>query len=259
MQVISAERQELVEVFTGLRPRQFQRLVQAVHRAGGQALGAVRPGRPWSLPLRDRVLLVATYCRTNLSMRQLAPLFGISVSAVGRIINRHGPLLALAPRKRKPTSNDVLIIDGTLVPTRDRSIAASSKNYRYSTNVQVLVTAETRLVISVGRPLPGNRNDCTAFSDSGIDAACGKATVIADGGYQGTGLLIPHRRQAGQTRLPEWKERHNAAHRRVRARVEHVLARMKNWKILRDCRLKGDGVFWAASCVAHMHNLALGG
>ncbi len=32
---------------------------------------------------------------------------------------------------------------------------------------------------------------------------------------------------------------------------------MKNGKILRDCRLKGDGVRWAASCVAHMHNLAL--
>jgi hypothetical protein len=27
MQVISAQRRELVEVFTGLRPRQFQRLV----------------------------------------------------------------------------------------------------------------------------------------------------------------------------------------------------------------------------------------
>ncbi|RKN61340.1 IS5/IS1182 family transposase, partial [Streptomyces klenkii] len=36
-------------------------------------------------------------------------------------------------------------------------------------------------------------------------------------------------------------------------------ARMKNWKILRDCRLKGDGVFWATSGVAHMHNLALAG
>ncbi|TXS35214.1 transposase family protein [Streptomyces sp. uw30] len=95
VQVISGERRELVEVFTRLQPRQFQRLVQAVHRAGGQALDAARPGRPWSLPLRDPVLLVAMYCRTDLSMRQLAPLFGISVSAVGRIIDRHGPLLAL--------------------------------------------------------------------------------------------------------------------------------------------------------------------
>ncbi|MBD0741467.1 hypothetical protein BG418_08190 [Streptomyces sp. CBMA152] len=79
-----------------------------------------------------------------------------------------------------------------LVPTRDRSVAASSKNYRYSANMQVLIKAETRLVLAVGRPLPGNHTDCTAFGDSGIDAACGDATVTADGGYQGTGLLIPH-------------------------------------------------------------------
>lgn len=66
--------------------------------------------------------------------------------------------------------------------------------------------------------------------------------MIADGGYRGTGLVIPHRREPGQAELPAWKEEHNASHRKVRARVEHTFARMKTWKILRDCRLKGDGV-----------------
>ncbi|MFE4923922.1 hypothetical protein [Streptomyces sp. NPDC056661] len=32
------------------------------------------------------------------------------------------------------------------------------------------------------------------------------------------------------------------SHKQVRAGVEHVFARMKTWKILRGCRLKGDGV-----------------
>ncbi|RKN59434.1 IS5/IS1182 family transposase [Streptomyces klenkii] len=257
--MVSAQRREFVEVFTGLRPRQFQRLVKAVHRAGGQALDPGRPGRPWSLSLEDRVLLVAMYCRTNLSMPQLAPLFGISTAAVGRIIKRHGPLLTLTPANRRPGSNDVLVVDGTLVPTRDRSVATSSKNHRYSTNMQLLIKADTKLVLAVGQSLPGNHNDCTAFADSGINTACGDATVIADGAYRRNGLLIPHRRQAGQERLPQWKEEHNASHRRGRARVEHVFARMKNWEILRDCRLKGNGVYWATSSVAHMHNLALTG
>lgn len=35
-------------------------------------------GRPWELPLEDRILLVTAYWRTNLTMRQIAPLFGIS-------------------------------------------------------------------------------------------------------------------------------------------------------------------------------------
>lgn len=65
--------------------------------------------------------------------------------------------------------------------------------------------------------------------------------MIADGGYRGTGLVIPHRRESGQSALPGCKEEHNRSHRRVHARVEHTFARMKGWKILRDCRLKGDG------------------
>ncbi|MGW7007476.1 transposase family protein [Streptomyces sp. NPDC054933] len=47
-----------------------------------------------------RVLLAAMYCRSNLSVPQLAPLFGISTAAVGRIITRHGQLLTLVPAKR---------------------------------------------------------------------------------------------------------------------------------------------------------------
>lgn len=30
---------------------------------------------------------------------------------------------------------------------------------------------------------------------------------------------------------------------------------MKTWKVLRDCRLKGDGVHYAILGIAHLHNL----
>lgn len=49
------------------------------------------------------------------------------------------------------------------------------------------------------------------------------------------------------------------SHKQVRARVEHVFASMKTWKILRDCRLKGDGVHHAMLGIARLHNLALAG
>jgi hypothetical protein len=112
MRVISADRHDFVEVFAGLGPMYFRRLVRAVERAGGRELVVGRPGRPWSLSLQDRVLLVAMYYRTNLTMRQLAPLFGISSAAVGRVIDRHSPWLALQSRRRRPKRNDVLIADG---------------------------------------------------------------------------------------------------------------------------------------------------
>jgi nucleotide-binding universal stress UspA family protein len=56
-------------------------------------------GRPWKLAFEDRVLLVAAYWRTNLTMRQLAALFGTSKSAADRTIDDLGPKLALRPRK----------------------------------------------------------------------------------------------------------------------------------------------------------------
>lgn len=52
-----------VETFTGLRMKQFERLLKVVRERGGD-----RPhiGRPWCLPLADPVLVVAVYYRTNL-------------------------------------------------------------------------------------------------------------------------------------------------------------------------------------------------
>ncbi|WP_327231313.1 transposase [Streptomyces murinus] len=253
--VITASEPSWIASFTGLSSRQFGRLVTALRREGADP---VRKGRPWGLPLEDRVLLVAAYWRTNLTLRQLALLFGVSKSAVDRVIDHLGPALALQPRKRF-RHDAVLIVDGTLAPTRDHQVAEQSKNYRYSTNHQVVIDADTRLVVAVGQPLPGNRNDCKAWELSGAKAAVGNTTVIADGGYRGTGLVIPHRREPGQAELPAWKEEHNASHRKARARVEHTFARMKTWKILRDCRLKGDGVHHAMLGIARLHNLTLTG
>jgi hypothetical protein len=68
-----------------------------------------------------------------LTLRQLAPLFGISKSAADRIINGIAPRLTLWPRRRF-RKDTVLIVDGTLVPTRDHTIAEQSKNYRYSSS-----------------------------------------------------------------------------------------------------------------------------
>ncbi|MFG1924349.1 transposase [Cryptosporangium sp. NPDC048952] len=259
MVVLSASRTELIPVFTGLSERQFRRLVATVARRGGDLVADGRPGRPWCLPLADRVLLVAVYYRTNLTMRQVAPLFGIRQAAVHRIIDRLAPLLTLSPVTRRHSPERVLIVDGTLVPVRDQSISARSKNYRYSVNVQVVIDADTHLVVAAGDPVAGNRNDCTAYQDSGAAWATRGATVIADGAYRGprcAGVVIPHRRNRDKTPLPDWKEDHNRSHRHVRARIEHVFARMKNWKILRDCRRRGTGAAHAVRGIAFMHNLA---
>jgi hypothetical protein len=94
---ITASEPSWITLFTGLSPRSFGKLMTVVRR---EIPGAARRGRPWSLPLEDRVLLVAAYWRTNLTLRQLAALFGVSKSAADRIIDHLGLKLALQPRKR---------------------------------------------------------------------------------------------------------------------------------------------------------------
>lgn len=251
--MITARDESLVLLFSGLSPSRFAKLVRQLRREGADP--ALR-GRPWKLTFEDRVLLVAAYWRTNLTMRQIAALFGTSKSAADRIIDDLAPKLALRPRQRYAPET-VLIVDGTLVPTRDHTVAAKSKNYRYSTNHQVVIHADTNQVVVVGDPMPGNRNDSVAFFASGVDHATRTATVIADGGYQGTRAVIPHRRRAKDEPLVDWKEAHNASHRKVRARIEHTFAKMKVWKVLRDCRLRGDGSGEAMAGIARLYNLTL--
>ncbi|PWW66923.1 DDE superfamily endonuclease [Actinokineospora spheciospongiae] len=83
MQVISASSPEWIFPFTGLRPAWFRKLVRVVAVHGGEEIADGRPGRQWALGLADRVLLVATYWRTNLRMRRIGPLFGVSPRAHG--------------------------------------------------------------------------------------------------------------------------------------------------------------------------------
>lgn len=50
----------------------------------------------------------------------------------------------------------------------------------------------------VGRLLAGNRKHCTG-EESGAEAAVGNTLTTADGGCTGTGLLLPHGRERGQS------------------------------------------------------------
>ncbi|GAA2230397.1 hypothetical protein GCM10010104_24710 [Streptomyces indiaensis] len=55
-----------METFTGVPMGRFEKLLRVVRERRGNGPGG---GRPWCLPLAERVLLVAVYYRTNLTMR----------------------------------------------------------------------------------------------------------------------------------------------------------------------------------------------
>ncbi len=43
---------------------------------------------------------------------------------------------------------------------------------------------------------------------------------------------------------------HDRAHRRIRARVEHVIARLEDWQILRQCRRRDNPVNQSLQIIA---------
>ncbi|CAL9651741.1 IS5 family transposase IS112 [Streptomyces sp. enrichment culture] len=111
------------------------------------------------------------------------------------------------------------------MPTRDHTIAEQSKNHRYSTNHQMVIDTDTRQA-AAGRPLPGNRNDCQAWNQSGTEAAADDTTTITDSSHASTRPATPHHRRTGEELL-DWQQAHNKSRKQVRARVEHAFARMK--------------------------------
>lgn len=70
-------------------------------------------------------------------------------------------------------------------------------------------------------------------------------------------MIVPYRKPSKVIDLPERKEGLNTVHKSICARVEHALAHLKSWNILRNCRRKGQGVWYAIGGIAQMRNLAM--
>lgn len=212
-----------------------------------------RRGRAWSRPLRQRVLIVCTALRTNLTLRELAAVFGISKSAAHRMVGSLTSALARlsAPARDRRRS---WVVDGTLIPTRDHRCAARSKNYRWSCNAQLLVQRDDLMVIATSAGGPGNRNDPVHYRGSVIEALCREhGRVLADGGYRGVPeLRTPRFANNRIVRDRKWRR-----HRRRRARVEHAIARLEDWRVLRDHRRRGRHVADTLQAVAWLHNLRI--
>ncbi|MDD4866804.1 MAG: transposase family protein [Mycobacterium sp.] len=75
----------------------------------------------------------------------------------------------------------------------------------------------------------------------------GAHQILGDGGYRGIDTITgPRRDHTGRI----VRDDHNRAHRRIRARVEHVIARIKDWQIIRQCRRQGDAINHSLHIVA---------
>ena len=211
-----------------------------------------RRGRPWSRSLRHRVLIACAALRTNLTVRELAAVFQISKSAAHRIVATITRQVAELTDAGRLDHRWSWVVDGTLIPTRDHACAAKSKNYRWFCNAQILVRRRDLRVIATSAGGPGNRNDPMHYRGSAIEVLCRRhRRVLADGGYRGlTELRTPVFRGNRIVHDRAWRR-----HRRRRARVEHAIARLKNWRVLRDYRRRGRHLADTLGAVALLHNV----
>lgn len=198
------------------------------------------------------MLIACAALRTNLTMRELAAVFRISKSSAHRIVATLPPELAAIGSETTHDRRVSWIVDGTLIPTRDHTRAARSNNYRWSCNAQVLVHRRDLHIIASSAGDPGNRNDPIQYRGSAVEQLCkAPRRVLADGGYRAVPELVTpvfDGNRIGRDRA--WQR-----HRRRRARVEHAIARLKNWYVLRDHRRRGRHVAQTLGAVAFLHNL----
>lgn len=187
--------------------------------------------------------------------RELAAVYAISRSMAHRIVVDITARLARSfPATVELDRRWSWIVDGTLVPTRDHRYAAKSKNYRYSCNAQILVRRSDLHLVAAVAGGSGNRNDPIHYRGSEIERLCKRhRRVLADGGYRGLPELVtPVFRKRRILRNARWRY-----HRRRRARVEHAIARLKDWRILHDYRRRGRELQQSLQAVAFLHNIRL--
>lgn len=214
-------------------------------------------GSRWrSLPAGRIVVLVLAVLRHDQRAADLAGGNDIAASTLRRWTNEVVDLLAArAPRldralkKIAKRGGEVVLIDGTLIPTRRRTGKHNRQNYsgkhkRHGLHFLALTDERGRLIwISAARP--GRTHDITAArhdhivdhlktADLGALADLGFLGLDPDGDDQ---VVITGYRATRARKLTAGQKTANKVIAAGRAPVEHGFAHLKTWRILTKLRV----------------------
>ena len=231
---------------TGVRPDVFRKMVTHL-QAGWRRIARAknRSGRPYGVGgLNDHLLVLLMIYRCHITQDFLALLYNVDKATICRALRR---IEALARRvlgvKRKVTVTaaqaQALLIDATEQPVerpgRHQQRWYSGKKKRHTIKNEIVIT-ETGRIAATSPSAPGAVHDLT-IRRRGPPLPKG-ARAYADSGYQGydkdhPDLDIPYKKPRGG-KLTSEEKHYNHALSRFRVRVEHVIARMKKFRILAD-------------------------
>lgn len=221
---------------TGFTSEQIDDLVTRVSEV--LETPASRVGRKRVLSLRDLVVVVLIYLRSNRTQASIADQFGVSQKTISRTIADLTPILGQVLTDHTPTVEDLdptepLIVDGTLLPTwswRTRPELFSGKHKTTGVNVQVACDLTGRLAF-VSDPMPGRTHDAKALKETGLLDHITPGQLIGDKGYIGLGMITPVRAQPHQQHTEEEKN-FNKSVNTIRYKIERAIANLKTWRIL---------------------------
>ena len=267
------QRPELFRRLTGISVGKFYEIyhqLQPLHEVYEQKRlsrndrqRAIGGGNKFKLELEDRLLMLLMYYRLYATHAFLGFIFGISDSNVGRNINPLQPLLAEVfriPERKVSLSQDeifTLFIDATEQeinrPSQGQQKWYSGKKKKHTIKHQVIVS-KTGRIKAVGHAAPGRIHDKKDYQQ--------KRFIIhpwvkkkGDSGYQGTNMEVPFKKTKKQKLTPEQKA-FNRKHSRERIIVEHVIAKLKIFRILavrfRNPRKSHNLIF---KNIAGIHNM----
>lgn len=231
-----------------------------------RAIGGGRQYKPSIL--REMLLVCLLYYKLYLTQEFIGILFDVDQSTVSRFVSRLSKLIERAADpdletifqraenlKRQRIKNFIelqeacpeladLITDASETPcNRPKDNAAQKKFYSgkqkaHTIKTQITINSNKRIV-AVSNSYPGSVHDKTILYDEGtINKIPLQARHILDKGYIGVdrsnssaNILIPFKKKRGQKKLSDELKQINSFLSKRRIAVEHVLGKIKNFRI----------------------------
>ena len=238
---------------TGISPEDFDQVLTDLRplyeEAERERLGrpdrerAIGGGRNFKLAPEDRLLMLLMYYRLYVTHEFLGFLFDLDDSNVGRNINPLEPLLAqvfrVERRRVEAEEEEIekLFFDATEQPIqcpsskKPRREYYSGKQGDHTIKHQIAVDG-TGQIRAVSHSYPGRVHDKRVYDTEQV-VIPRETEAIGDLGYQGSVLTVPNKKSKGGT-LSEQEKAYNRKHASERILVEHIIGKLKIFKILKD-------------------------
>ncbi len=241
-----------------LKPEDFKRLCGVHHRTFTRMVTVLeeqveqkkkKPGKPSKLSVEDQVLISLEYWREYRTDFHIGQAWKVHESTVSRIVKKVETVLIQAgifqlPGKKQlldpESAAKLVVIDATETPIqrpeRGQKRFYSGKKKRDTLKTQLVVDPKTKAVICTTFAA-GKEHDFHLFKRSKVKLKQ-EAKCLADRGYQGIQKLHAnsrlHKKKRKGVQLSQADLQMNRDIERVRCICEHIIGRLKVFRILAE-------------------------